>query len=115
MSLSASGVAVTVPTSSPPSILAARNAPAPPCMPCRSEEAELFRTVADQHVLRLLVVIEHHLVSLAANTGLLVAAERRMRGIGVVAIGPHAPSLDRAAEAVAAIGVAAPHAGAKAV
>ena len=28
------------------------------------EEAELLRAVADQHVLRLLVVVEHHLVGL---------------------------------------------------
>jgi hypothetical protein len=32
------------------------------------EEAELLRAVADQHVLRLLVVIQHHLVGFAANT-----------------------------------------------
>src|SRR6516165_3733063 len=80
-----------------------------------SEEAELLGAIADQHVLRLLIVIEHHLVGLAADARLLIAAERRMGGIGVVAIGPHAAGLDRAAEAVAAIGVAAPHARAKAV
>src|SRR5271154_4652969 len=80
-----------------------------------SEEAELLRAVADQHVLGLLIVIKHHLVVFAADARLLVAAERRMRGIGVVAIGPDAASLDRAAEAVAAIGVAAPHAGAETV
>src|ERR1700734_4362449 len=81
----------------------------------RSEEAELLRAVADQHVLGLLIVIEHHLVVFAADARLLVAAERRMRRIGVVAIGPHAAGLDRAAEPVAAIGVAAPYAGAEAV
>src|SRR4029077_19595593 len=81
----------------------------------RSEEAELLRAVADQHVLGLLIMIEQHLVVFAADARLLVAAERRMRGIGVVAIGPDAAGLDRAAESVAAIGVAAPDAGAKAV
>jgi len=34
----------------------------------RSEEPEFRRAVADQHVLRLLVVIQHHLVGFAANT-----------------------------------------------
>src|SRR3984957_17514890 len=81
----------------------------------RSEEAELLRAVADQHVLGLLIMIEHHLVVFAADARLLVAAERRMCGIGVVAIGPDAARLDRAAEAVAAIGVAAPHARAETV
>src|SRR6202044_4040740 len=81
----------------------------------RSEEAELLRAVADQHVLGLLIVIEHHLVVLAADAGLLVTAERRMRGIGVVAIGPPPAGLDGAAETVAAVGVAAPDAGPEAV
>ena len=60
----------------------------------RSEEAELLRAVADQEVLGLLVVIEHHLVGLAADARLLVAAERRMRRIGMVAVGPDAAGLD---------------------
>jgi hypothetical protein len=34
----------------------------------RLEETELLRAVADQQVLGLLVVIEHHLVGLAADT-----------------------------------------------
>src|SRR3974390_3719866 len=81
----------------------------------RSEEAELLRAVAGQHVLGLWVVIEHHLVGLAAHAGLLVAAERRVRRIGVIAVRPHPPGLDRATEAVAATSVAAPHAGTEAV
>src|SRR5205807_8256943 len=80
-----------------------------------SEEAELLRAVADQHVLGLLIVVEHHLVGFASHARLLVAAERRMSGIGVIAVGPHAAGLDVAAEAVAGIGVAAPHAGTEAV
>ncbi len=80
-----------------------------------SEEAQLVRAVAHEQVLGLLVVVEHHLVVLAADAGLLVAAEGRMRGVGVVAVGPHAACLDAAAHAEGARAVAAPHAGAQAV
>src|SRR6218665_3638351 len=59
-----------------------------------SEEAERLGRVADQHVLGLLVVVEHHLVRLAADARLLVAAEGRVCRIGMVAIGPHATGLD---------------------
>ncbi len=45
---------------------------------------------------------------LAPDAGLLVAAEGRVRRVGVVAVGPHAAGLDGAAEAVAAVDVAAP-------
>src|SRR5262245_3212821 len=38
-----------------------------------SEEAELVRVVAHEQVLGLLVVLEHHLVGLAADARLLVA------------------------------------------
>src|SRR5436853_234929 len=68
--------------------------PAPAGSHRSSEEPELLRAVADQHVLGLLVVIEHHLVGFAADTGLLVSAERRMGRIGVIAIGPDAAGLD---------------------
>ena len=64
-----------------------------------SEEAQLLGAVTHQHVLRLLIVIEHHLVGFATDARLLVSAERRMRRIGVIAIGPHAAGLDRAAGA----------------
>src|SRR5271156_3651512 len=73
-----------------------------------SEEAQRLGAVAHQHVLGLLVVIEHHLVRLASDARLLVAAERGMRRIGVVAIGPHASRLDAAAQAVCKIDVARP-------
>ena len=43
--------------------------------PGRLEEAELLRRVRDQEVLGLLVVLQHHLVRLAPDSGLLVAAE----------------------------------------
>jgi len=54
-------------------------------------------------------------VVLAADARLFVAAESRMRRIGVVAVHPDAPRLNGAAEAIAAVGLAAPHAGAKAI
>ena len=80
-----------------------------------SEEAELLRAVADQQVLGLLVVMQHHQVVFAADAGLLVAAKRRVCRVGVVAVGPDPAGLDRPAEPVAGVGVAAPDAGAKAV
>src|SRR5258708_37458427 len=80
-----------------------------------SEETELLGTVADQHVLGLLIVVEHHLVGFAADARLLVAAERRMCGIGVIAVGPHPARLDGAAETVEPVGVTAPDACAEAV
>src|SRR6516162_729562 len=79
------------------------------------EEAEFLRTVADQQVLGLLVVVEHHLVRFASDARLFVAAKRCMRGVGVVAVGPDPARLDRPAEAVATIGVAAPDPGAEAI
>src|SRR6478735_622030 len=54
----------------------------------RSEEAESLARVAHQQVLGLLVVVQHHQVVLAPDAGLLVAAERRMRGVLVVAVRP---------------------------
>src|SRR5580765_2688558 len=58
-----------------------------------STEPERVRAVRDEQVLGLLVVLQHHLVVLAADARLLVAAEGGMRGIGVVAVGPHAAGL----------------------
>ena len=86
-----------------------------PLTPYRSEEAELLRAVADEQVLGLLVVIQHHLVGLAADTRLLVATERGVRRIGVVAIGPDPARLDGAAEPVQPAGIAAPDTGAETV
>src|ERR1700692_1221800 len=80
-----------------------------------SKEAKLLGTVAYQHVLGLLVVVEHHLMVFPADARLLVSAERRMRGIGVVTVSPHAARLDRAAEAVEPVGITAPDARAEAV
>src|SRR6478609_6721117 len=46
-----------------------------------SEEAERLGVIADQQALGLAVVLEHHLVVLAADAGGLVAAERRVGGV----------------------------------
>src|SRR3569833_690006 len=62
---------------------------------------------------RLLVVIEHHLVGLASDTGLLVTAERRVRGIGVIAVGPDAARLDAPAEAIGLVDIPGPYTGKK--
>src|SRR5699024_11883561 len=59
-----------------------------------SEEALRPLRVGDEQVLGLLVVVEHHAVVLAAEAGLLVAAERRVRRVLVVGVGPHAPGRD---------------------
>ncbi|MPL73764.1 hypothetical protein SDC9_19570 [bioreactor metagenome] len=60
-------------------------------------------------------MVEHHLVGLATDARLLVAAEGRMGRIGVIVVDPDAPGLDVAAEAVAGVDVARPDAGAKAI
>src|SRR5271165_7183829 len=86
-----------------------------PCIRRGSEETERLGGIADQEILGLLIVIEHHQVRLATDAGGLVPAERRMRGIGVEAIGPDAAGLDRSAHAIRRITVARPDASAEAV
>src|SRR5690606_652723 len=80
-----------------------------------SEEALRVLSVADQEDLGLLVVLEHHQVGLAADAGLLVAAEGRVSRVVVVGVGPHTTGLDLTTGAVGGRAVAAPHAGAEAV
>src|ERR1700744_5366109 len=81
----------------------------------RLEETLRVLRVGHEKVLRLLVVVQHHLVVLAADTGLLVATERGVRRVGVVAVRPDPPGLDVAAGPVRRIGGPGPDAGAKAV
>src|SRR6202046_3680161 len=81
----------------------------------RLEEALCVLRVGHEQVLRLLVVVEHHLVVLAADTGLLVATERSVRRVGVVAVRPDPPGLDVAAGPVGGVGVTGPDTGAEAV
>src|SRR6516164_8428554 len=80
-----------------------------------SEKAELLGAVTHQHVLRLLIVIEHHLVGFATDARLLVSAEGRMCRIGVIAICPDASRLDCATEAIEPVRVTTPDAGAEAI
>src|ERR1700683_1875733 len=94
MSLRAAGETVTRPGSIVMTLL--KRAPA-------SEEAQRLRAVAHQHVLRLLVMVEHHLVSFSADSGLLVAAEGGMRRIRMVAIGPDPAGLDAAAQTIGGV------------
>src|SRR6188472_713401 len=79
------------------------------------EEPERLRVVGDEHALRLRVVVEHHLVVLAPDPGHLVATERGVCRIEVVAVRPHAACLDAAAHAERPARVAGPDARAETV
>src|SRR5690554_4105038 len=75
------------------------------------EESQRVDVVADQHVLGLLVVIEHHLVRFATYTGLLVTTKGGMCRVLVVAVGPDTTGLNATTHAVGAVHVAAPYTG----
>src|SRR5690554_6317060 len=79
------------------------------------EEAQSLGAVADQHVLSLLIMLQHHLVRLTPDARLLVAAECSVCRIEMVAVGPDPARLDRPAEAISPRAVARPHAGAEAI
>lgn len=64
------------------------------------EESQLVLVVADQHILGLAIMRQHHLVGLAAESGLLVAAEGGVGGVGMVAVHPDTSSLDSAGHLV---------------
>src|SRR5450631_368725 len=74
------------------------------------EKSKRLRAVAHQHVLGLLVMIKHHFVRFSADTGFLVSAEGRVRGIGMVAIGPYASGLDAPPEPIGKIEITGPNA-----
>src|SRR5208282_2612925 len=112
-SATASGVNTTLSIIRPPRSTKRRPAPPPErrtplsaaapfgaARPDRSEEAQCIRAIADEQVLRLLVVIQDHLMCFAAEARLLVAAERRMSRIHMIAVRPHATRLDLAADAI---------------
>src|SRR5690554_8069933 len=80
-----------------------------PTATCRSEEPERVGVVAGQHTLGLLIMLQRHLVGLAANTGLLVTTEGRVGRVCVVAVDPDPTGLDIAAHAVREIGVSGAH------
>src|SRR6478736_3918002 len=80
-----------------------------------SEQPEWLGAVADEQVLGLAVVIEHHPVVLPPDAGDLVSAERGACGVLVIAVGPHPTRLDGAAHLVGAGAIARPDAGTEAV
>ena len=73
------------------------------------EEAERLGAVADQEVLGLRVVLEHHLVVLPPHPGDLVATEGGSGGVEVVTVGPHPTRLDGPTHSVGEVAVASPH------
>src|SRR5450755_4280785 len=79
------------------------------------EQPERFGAVADEQVLRLAVVIQHHEVVLAADARDLVATERGTGGVLVVAVRPDAAGLDAAAHLVCPGAVSGPDTGAQSV
>mmetsp|Transcript_28936 Transcript_28936/g.62347 ORF Transcript_28936/g.62347 Transcript_28936/m.62347 type:complete len:321 (-) Transcript_28936:696-1658(-) len=79
------------------------------------EEPHLVLVVADEHVLRVAVVVQHHLVVLSAEARLLVPAEGRVGRVEVVAVDPHPARLDGPGDLVDLVRVARPHARAQAV
>src|SRR4029453_2061038 len=81
---------------------------------CWLEEPDWAGAVADQQVLGLLVVVEHHLVRLAADARLLVAAERGVGRVRLGVVNPDPTGLDPASDAVRGVGVARPNPGAQA-
>src|ERR1700736_390307 len=64
------------------------------------EEAQRLGAVADQQVLGLGIVLQHHLMVLPSDAGDLVSAKRSACRIEVIAVGPDPPGLEAAAHAV---------------
>jgi hypothetical protein len=83
----------------------------PPPIPL--EKSKFVGIVRDEHVLRLAVVVEHHLVSLSAKSRLLVAAKGSVGGVQVVAVHPHTTGLDGSRQAVQLMSISGEHTGAK--
>src|SRR5579883_659459 len=79
------------------------------------EKSVRFRILAHERILGLLIMTEHHFVSLAPDARVLIAAKGRMGGIEMITIDPYTPSLNFAAKAVGAVQIARPHAGPEAV
>src|ERR1700733_14343001 len=79
------------------------------------EQPERFGAVADEQVLRLAVVIQHHEMVLAADARDLVATECGTCRVLVVAVRPDAAGLDAAAHLVRPGAVPGPDTGAQPV
>src|ERR1039457_2535193 len=80
-----------------------------------SEQPERFTAVADEEVLRLAVVIQHHAVVLPADAGDLVATECGTCRVLVIAVRPDATGLDAAAHLVRPAAIPGPDTGAQPV
>ena len=79
------------------------------------EESELILVHRDQHVLGLTTMTEHHLMCLTTKPRLLVATERCMRWVCVVAIDPNATGLDGTRNLVRLMSVTSPDPSSKSV
>src|SRR6185437_7973655 len=60
----------------------------------RLKEPQRLRLIAHEQALRLLIILKRLLVRFPPDARLLVSAERRMRRVEVIAVGPHATRLD---------------------
>src|SRR5436189_3127332 len=78
-------------------------------MSLKAERVERFRAGGDENALRLQVEVERLEPELAAEAGLLVAAERDAGERRVRRVDADRPGLDAAREAMAASGIARPH------
>ncbi len=61
----------------------------------------------------LLIGIQRHLVRFPPDAGLFIAAERRMRRVDMIAVGPHATGFNAATHAIGEVGIPRPHPGAE--
>ena len=73
----------------------------------RIETARCLREV-DHDVLHLGVVLQHHLVGLAAHAGSLIAAERSALGNLVIGVDPHTACLDTACHTDGTVDITGP-------
>lgn len=80
-----------------------------------SEEPEFLFAIANEHVFRPLIMVEHHLMVLATDSRHLVSTERGMGRILVIAVDPDATCLNLATEPVGAVHVTRPDAGTESV
>src|SRR3984885_10210539 len=67
------------------------------------KEPQSTRAIAHKLILRLLIMLQHHLVVLSPNARLLIPAKRRMCRIKVIAVRPHSSRLNRSPKVIRAI------------
>ena len=61
----------------------------------------------------MLIGIQRHLVRFPPDAGLFIAAERRMRRVDMIAVGPHATGFNAATHAIGEVGIPRPYPGAE--